>query len=233
MAAAKISIQAALKGSCYVALLTNEIETILQQKGLIRFPSTNTGSATLINTGIVDQIVDRNYANVNLTADVAGKVITMTRVNNDATGNNGVTIHTQDVRSTIGAVDLPGYIYTGDFSGCVFYLYKTGPNQMTGVHAYSGSQAVTTYKNYFFFKKKVVNMVVREFGPTDYFTRNPAQLICRYPTRGEMDLSTGEQSLAFLSCVERTSAATFLFTAAGSKDGARVVRFLRRYDVNF
>jgi hypothetical protein len=80
-------------------------------------------------------------------------------------------------------------------------------------------------------RKSVVNMVVREFGPTDYFTRNPARQICRYPTRGELDLSTGEQSLAFLSCVEQATATTFLFSTRGTPEGARVVRLLRTYHV--
>jgi hypothetical protein len=214
-----------------VALLTADIRTILEAGGLVAFPSINTGSANLINRGIVDQVVDNNYAKMNLTASVVDNTITMTRVNNDATNNNGVNISTIDVMATVGTVSLPGYVYTGDFSGCVFYLYKTGPSQVSGVHAYSGTQAVTTRKG--IFRKKVVNMVVREFGPTDYFTRNPAALICRYPTRGELDLSTGEQSLAFLSCVETTNATTFLFSAAGSTKGARVKRLLRTYDVTF
>ncbi|MBN8891514.1 MAG: hypothetical protein J0H91_14605 [Rhodospirillales bacterium] len=212
-------------------LLTADIRTILQNGGVISFPSTVTGGTGLVNTGIVDQVVDNNYSKVNLTADVVANTITLTRVSNDSTTNNGVNIFTVDVMATVGAINPPGYIYTGDFSGCVFYLYKTGPNQVTGVHAYSGSQPVTTRVGVF--RKKVVNQVVREFGPTDYFTRNPAMMICRYPTRGEMDLSTGERSLAFLSCVDTTTATTFLFTVANSPGGARVVRMLSAYHVKF
>lgn len=212
-------------------LLTADIRTILESGGLIAFGSTITGGTPLITTGIIDQVVDNNYAKVNLTASVVNNTITMTRVANDSTTNNGVNISTVDVMATVGAISPPGYIYTGDFSGCVFYLYKTGPNEVTGVHAYSGSQPVTTRKG--IFRKKVVNQVVREFGPTDYFTRNPAMMICRYPTRGELDLSTGEASLAFLSCVDTTTATTFLFSAAGSPQGARVKRLLRTYHVKF
>jgi len=217
-----------------VPLLTAQIRTILESQGLVTFPSTNTGGIGLIDTGIVDLVVDNNYSKVNLTASLANNTITLTRVNNDSTTNNGVNVATIDVKATVGTISTPGYIYTGDFSGCVFYLYKTGPNQVSGVHAYSGTQAVTTVKkNFFGMKKSVVNMVVREFGPADYFTRNPAQQICRYPTRGEMDVTTGEASLAFLSCVDTTSATTFLFSAAGTAQGARVKRLIRTFHVKF
>jgi hypothetical protein len=79
----------------------------------------------------------------------------------------------------------------------------------------------------------MVTQVVREFGPTDYFTRNPAMMICRYPTRGEMDVTQGEISLAFLACVERDTATTYLFSVAGSQQGSRVKRLIRTYHVKF
>jgi hypothetical protein len=65
-------------------------------------------------------------------------------VANDSATNNGVNVRTVDALATIGAITTPGYVYTGDFAGCVFYLYKTGADEVTGVHAYSGSQPVTT-----------------------------------------------------------------------------------------
>ncbi len=129
----------------------------------------------------------------------------------------------------VGKVNIPGYVYTGDFSGCVFYLYKTGPSEVTGAHAYSGSQPLTTTTGPFWNRKKVINQVVREFGPRDYFTRNPGREICRHETRNEIDILAGETSLGFLSCVETNSATTFLYSVKGSKDGYDVVRFLREY----
>jgi hypothetical protein len=212
-------------------LLTADIRKILEAKGLVVFGTTVPGGTALITTGVGDRVVDNNHAKVNLTADTVGNIITLTRVANDSTTNNGVNIRTVDALATIGAITLPGYVYTGDFSGCVFYLYKTGPDQVTGVHAYSGSQPVETRSG--FFRKKVITQVVREFGPMDFYTRNPAQMICRYPTRGELDVSTGEISLAFLSCVERTTATTYLFSVQGSPAGSRVKRLLKTYHVKF
>jgi len=212
-------------------LLTADIRTIIENQGLIVFASNVAGGTALIGTQTGDQVVENNHAKVNLAASTATNTITLTRVANDSTTNNGVNIRTVDALATIGAITTPGYVYTGDFSGCVFYLYKTGGDEVTGVHAYSGSQPVTTRVG--FFRKKVVNQVVREFGPMDYYKRNPAMMICRYPTRGELNLQTGEISLAFLSCVERTTATTYLFSVAGSPQGSRVRRMIRTYHVKY
>ncbi len=211
-------------------LLSADIRSILNAGGLIRFRSNVVGGSGLINTGINDLIVDRNFAKVTLTASVGDNTITMTREANDSTTSNGVNIFTVDAMATVGSITTPGYIYTGDFSGCVFYLYKTG-TEVTGVHAYNGSQPVT--KRVGVLRKKVITQVVREFGPVDYFNRNAGQLICRYPTRGQMDLTTGESSLSFLSCVDNTTASTFLFSVQTSPEGARVKRFLQGYHVLF
>ncbi len=110
-----------------------------------------------------------------------------------------------------------------------FTCNKTGPAEVTGVHAYSGSQPVTTKTGPFWNRKKVINQVVREFGPKDYFTRNPGTEICRHETRGEIDILGGETSLGFLSCVEMNSATTFLYAVKGSKEGYNVVRLLKEY----
>lgn len=209
-------------------LQTDDIRTILESGGLIRFASEGvTPGTALIETGIVDQIVDNNYKKLKLTVSTAGNSITLTRVPNDSADNNAVDVLTVDAKATVGTVNTPGYIYTGNFSGCVFYLYRSQLGEISGVHAYNGSQPVTTGKLMW----KKTKQVVREFGPQDYFLRNPARMICRYPTRGEMDLSTGEQSLSFLSCVENTTATTFLFSVRGSAEGYRIQRLIRTYHV--
>ena len=213
-------------------LKTTEIRTILGSNGKIVFPSklgeVEAGSK-LIDRGIVDEVVQYNYTKIDLTVDTVTNTIIMTRVANDSTTNNGVNIRTEDRMAMVGKVNIPGYVYTGDFSGCVFYLYKTGPAEVTGVHAYSGSQPVTTTTGPFWNRKKVINQVVREFGPKDYFTRNPGREICRHETRGEIDILGGETSLGFLSCVEMNSATTFLYAVKGSKEGYNVVRLLKEY----
>jgi hypothetical protein len=212
-----------------MSLQTDAIRTVLEKGGLIKFTSTLTDHS-LITTGIIDEVVDNNYSKHELTVIPDDKIIAMRRVENGTSTYNAVNIQTVDKYATVGTIHTPGYVYTGDFSGCVFYLYKLTSGEVAGVHAYSGAQAVTKPG---WLWGSTTTMEVREYGPTDYFKRNPARQICRYPTRLEMDLSTGEQSLAFLSCVENTSATTFLFSTKGTKEGARVVRVLHTYDVNF
>ena len=214
-----------------ITLLTTDIATILGAKGLVKFAS-GTGDSKMIDTNTKDQVVQNCYTKLRLTASTADNIITMTRVDNSSVDNNCIDIRTIDSVSAIGAVTLPGYVYTGNFSGCVFYLYKTGANEVTGVHAYSGMVTTTIPPRHFWNKAKV-NSVVREFGPADYYTRNPAQVICRYPTRGQLDIMGGEISLAFLSCVEKTSATTFLFSVRQDKEGARVGRLLETHEVAF
>jgi hypothetical protein len=215
-----------------VPLLTAEIRSIIENRGLIKFPNQVAHGTPPVNTGIIDSVVANNYNNVELTVSTADQTISLTRKAND-TPCNAVDIKTEDAMSMVGTVSAPGYIYTGDFSGCVFYLYRTGPGQVTGVHAYNGSQPV--HKKVGIFRKKTITtQVVREFGPQSYFTRNPAQELCRYPTRGEMQVGNGEISLAFLSCVDTTTATTFLFAVSGgSAAGLRINRLIRAYHVKY
>jgi hypothetical protein len=213
-----------------MSLQTDAIRTILEKEGLIKFTRSTT-DLSLIDRGIIDEVVENNYSKYDLTVIPDDKIISMMRVANGTSTYNAINIQTIDVKATVGTISTPGYVYTGDFSGCVFYLYKLQSGEVSGVHAYSGMQRVTKPGWLWGTTSK---MEVREFGPTDYFKRNPAREICRYPTRLEMDLSTGEKSLAFLSCVENTSATTFLFSTKGTSEGARVVRMLREYPaVNF
>jgi hypothetical protein len=214
-------------------LVTDQIRTILQNKGLISFVNSGTVEIGKITTGINDAVVDNNYTKLNLSANTGDNKIVMSRVNNGSNKFNGVNIFTVDGFANTGTITAPGYVYTGDFSGCVFYLYKNAGNQITGVHAYSGLFKETATKGRFFWKKKIINEVVRESSPVDYFTRNPGTQICRYPTRGEINILGGEMSLAFLSCVERTTATTFLFAVKNSAEGARVMRVLHEYNANF
>lgn len=213
-----------------MTLLTTDISTILGNKGLIKFAS-GTVDRGLIETDTGDQVVQNCYIKLHLTASTGDNIITMTRKDNDATDNNCIDIRTIDSVSAIGDVKIPGYVYTGNFSGCVFYLYKTGSDRVTGVHAYSGM--VTTYTKRFLRKPKA-NQVLREFGPADYAIRNNfGQPLCRYPTRGQLDVMRGEISLAFLSCVEINSATTFLFSVRSDTEGARVGRLLETYTAIF
>jgi len=210
-------------------LLTTSIETILGAKGLVKFARA-TEDSSLIETNTQDQVVKNCYSKLRLTASTGDNTITVTRVDNTATDNNCIDIRTIDSVSAIGAVKVPGYVYTGNFSGCVFYLYKTGIDEVTGVHAYSG---IVTTRTKRFLRKPKVNQVVREFGPAEFYTRNPAKMLCRYPTRGQLDIMGGEISLAFLSCVEKTTATTFLFSVRSSMEGARVGRLLETYEAKF
>jgi len=210
-----------------MALLTKQIQTVLSSGGLVRFPNMANAGRTATATG--DAVVQNSYSKHNLTVDTTTNTILLTGLADTAADYNCVNIQTIDSVSAIGPVKIPGYVYTGNFSGCVFYLYKTGPNEVTGVHAYNGVVTTTTKR---FLLKPKINKVVREFGPTDYYTGKPAAKLCRYPTRGE--LLTGafigdpgaEDSLNFLSCVEGTNATTFLFSMKSTTAGVRVKRLL-------
>src|SRR5260370_13870060 len=75
-------------------LLTADIMTILEAESLITFASDVASGTRLIDTGLGDQVVDCNYANVDLTASMATNTITVTREANDSATNNGVNIRT-------------------------------------------------------------------------------------------------------------------------------------------
>jgi hypothetical protein len=213
-------------------LQTAIIRTILERGGLITFGSNVQIGTPMITTATGDNIVENNYVKVTLTANAGNDTIDLTRVANDSNASNAVNIRTIDALATIGAITVPGYIYTGDFSGCVFYLYKTGPHEVTGVHAYSGSQPIT--KRTGVLRRKVIVQEVREYGPSDFYLRtNGGTQLCRYPTRGELNVQNGEISLGFLSCVDVNTATTFLFAVAGSPQGSRVRRLLKTYHVRF
>jgi len=220
-----------------MALLTAEIKAILEDpNGLVNF--SNPSGVKPITTSTGDAIVENSYTKNRLTVDSDNKTITITRVAADTTDNNCVDIHTIDAVSAIGPVKIPGYVYTGNFSGCVFYLYKTGVDEVTGVHAYNGyvNKGVKP-----FFGKPKITRVVHEFGPKDYYKRNIGTKICRYPTRGELQLGavigdpTAENSLNYLSCVEKTRATTFLFSfqSGDASKGARVGRLLATHVKDF
>lgn len=218
-------------------LLTDDIKNILEAGGHFRFP--NPGGLEPHDPKSDDPVVKGSYTMNKLSVDIGKKIVFIERVALDATTANCVNVHTLDQVSAIGAIDLPGYVYTGNFSGCVFYLYKTGPNQVTGVHAYNG---FVEHRVKRFLRKPKITQVVHEFSPTSFYTRTGVgQPICRYPTRGELLTGgkigdgTGESSLNYLSCVERTKATTFLFSfsAGYSPNGAKVGRLLATHEVMF
>jgi hypothetical protein len=214
-------------------LLTDEIADALNAGGLIKFPKMQ-GQTGLFFDVSRDQIVQDSYSCHNLTLD--GNNILMTCLEEKAKEYNCVNIQTLDQVSAIGPVKIPGYVYTGNFSGCVFYLYKTGAKEVTGVHTYSGMKTKIKKR---WFRKNKITQVLHEFGPTDYYTRHPARQICRYPTRGELNVGAfigdpnSEDSLNFLACVELTKVTTFLFATKGSVEGGKVKRVLNTYEATY
>ncbi len=132
----------------------------------------------------------------------------------------------------MGPITPPGYIYADEFSGCVFYLYRTPSGQVMGVHAHSGlKQEFERLKSGQY--GRMINEVVRETGPTDHFTRNPGTQICRYPTRQQLRVQDGEHYLAFLSVVDRNAAMTFLFAYKNTPEGRRITRLVNDYYATF
>lgn len=213
-----------------MALLTNEIKTILTARGMITYPTNEAFGAAPNGSLTDDPAVEGNFTYITVTASVGDNTITITREKDNGLTKNGVDVQTLDGRSVIGTADIPGYVYTGNFSGCVYYLYKTAPAKITGVHAYSGMVSETSRKG--LLRKKVINQVVREFSPQGHFARTGGQLLDRYETRGEVRPGE-EDNLAFLSCVERTTVTTFLFSTKRIPGGSRVVRLLRAIHLGY
>lgn len=210
-------------------LLTTDIETVLVSGGFVRF-------ARLIEAEITTNervtAVTDSFSRAKLTVDAGANTIIFTSQTGTTTDYDCVNVHTLDQQSALGPVAVPGYVYTGNFSGCVFYLYRTGQNEVTGVHAYNGLVTKTTKR---FLRKPKIKQVAREFGPKGHFLGTGAVEICRHETRGQLSLGAyigdpaGEDCLNFLSCVERTSATTFLFSTKGTQDGVRVKRLLDKF----
>ena len=212
-----------------MALLSDEIETVLTTGGLVRFAKLQ--QAEITTKERVSAVTD-SFSRANLTVDSGSNTIIMTSQTGKPTDYNCVNVHTLDSQSAIGPVEMPGYVYTGNFSGCVYYLYKSGLNEVTGVHAYNG---LVTTKTKRFLRKPKINQVVREYGPGNHFFGTSGMQICRHPTRGELSTGkfigdpAGEDCLNFLSCVDRTVATTFLFSTKGTVEGVRVKRVLNKF----
>lgn len=211
-----------------MALLTDQIETVLTTGGLVRFPKL--GEATISTNQRVTSVTD-SFSRAKLTVDGSNTILFSSQTGT-TTDYNCVNVHTLDSQSALGPVGVPGYVYTGNFSGCVYYLYKTGLNEVTGVHAYNGMVTVKTKR---LLRSPKITQVAREFGPQGHFTGGGAKQICRHPTRGQLQLGkvigdpAGEDCLNFLSCVERTVATTFLFSTKGTMEGVRVKRLLDKF----
>lgn len=223
-------------------LETDKIEAILTNKGLIKMASKIGFGHEPASNALGQGHVDYQYQNTELT--VGPGVITLTRVEDkaDDTTFNCVNVITNTHKSCIGAVRTPGYVFTADFSGCVFYLYRQDANHVIGVHAHQGLEPVQTTVKYGPFKlmKKVINSSVRkEFGPTEYMGALAKTQLCRHETRSEMSKAETEGEtrhfMAFLSCVELNKATTFLYVYArdDAAQGNRVARLVHKYVDNF
>lgn len=215
-------------------LLTDEIENILSNKGLVKLAS-SIGPSGPITNSLGSGHVDYQYKVANLTAGEG--VITVTRVSNEAgdLSYNCVNVITLTNHSCLGTVRVPGYVYTDNFSGCVFYLYKATALHVIGVHAHQGLDAVQTVvrSGPFNLKKKIVNAQVRkEYGPAEYMATLGKKPLCRHETRGQLtdeEKTGGRNFLAFLSCVELSKATTFLYSYAGGLEGNRVGRLVDKF----
>jgi len=217
-------------------LKTGEIAEILSNKGLVKLAS-NIGPKEPGSNSLGEGHVDYQFKNMLLT--VAPGEITLTRVANDAadTSFDCVNAITNTNRSCLGTVRIPGYVYTDNFSGCVFYLYRGDSNHVIGVHAHQGLDTVSNTIQSGALKGVTINKEVRkEYGPADFMLRGGKTLLCRHETRGELteaEKTGGRNFLAFLSCVEVDKATTFLYSYAGGAEGNRVGRLIHTYEDKF
>ena len=216
-----------------MSLQADDIHAIIVGRGLVKYKNIGPlGANTLGASTGDDPSVAESYYKIKLDVSRADKSINLSRLAGSATEWNCVDIRTEDSRCIMGPITPPSYIYTDEFSGCVFYLYRTGTRQVMGVHAYSGlKQEFAKSKSGKF--GKVINEVVREYSPTDFYTRNPGTLICRYPTRQQLRTKDGENYLAFLSVVDTTAAMTFLFAYKNTPEGRRITRLVDDFYARF
>lgn len=221
-------------------LKTAEIETILNNNGLVKTTSTIGYGIEPASNNLGAGHVDYQYKNCNLT--VGENLITISRVADkaDDTSYNCVDVITNTNKACLGKVRIPGYVFTADFSGCVFYLYRDDATHVIGVHAHQGLETVRTTKKYGPFKlfRKQINQEVRkEYGPSEFMALKAKKMLCRHETRGEMtDMEkTGgtRHFMAFLSCVEYDGATTFLYTYAPGPGGNRVARVVHKFEDEF
>jgi hypothetical protein len=213
-------------------LLTDEIETVLNNKGLVKL-TTSIGPAEPKSNALGSGHVDYQYKKTKLS--VSDGVITINRLANDTADGlyDCVNVITNTNKACLGPVQIPGYVYTDSFSGCVFYLYKNA-GQVIGVHAHQGLDTIHTTEKYGPFKlfTRIINSEVRkEYGPAEYMATLAHKQLCRHETRGE--LTDGEKTaknfMAFLSCVELNQATTFLYVYSNSGEGSRVVRLVHKF----
>jgi hypothetical protein len=214
-------------------LLSAEIENVLTNRGVVKL-TTSIGVAEPETNGLGLGHVDYLYKKTNLS--VSDGVITVNRVSNDAGDGsyNCVNVITTTNKSCLGPVRMPGYVYTDNFSGCVFYLYKNA-HHVIGVHAHQGLDTVRTtvqYGPFKLFSKKIKSEVRKEYGPREYMTMHARRELCRHETRGELteqEKTGGRNFMAFLSCVELAQATTFLYVYSGGLEGNQVVRLVHKY----
>ena len=221
----------------FPVLLSDEIEKVLTNRGLVKL-TTSIGAVGPETNALGSGHVDYLYKKTNLL--VTDGVITINRVSNDAgdASYNCVNVITTTNFSCLGPVRMPGYVYTDNFSGCVFYLYANA-RHVIGVHAHQGLDTVQTTERYgpFNLRKRIVNSQVRkEYGPVEYMALHARKQLCRHETRGELtdgEKTGGRNFMAFLSCVELNRATTFLYVYSGGVEGNRVVRLVHKFTDEF
>ena len=215
-----------------MTLSTSKIGRILKHNGTVVITSSLTGPMEPDTNNLGSGHVKYLEKKMNLT--VTDGTITLTRVSNDAADNefNCVNIITNTNAACLGDVKIPGYVYTDSFSGCVFYLYRKDSNHVTGVHAHQGLDSVTQTIGSGIFKGMSISKDVRhEYGPQDYMLQRTKKQLCRHETRSVMtDLEKSQMCfLAFLSCVERHKATTYLYCYKSQQNGNKVGRLVETY----
>lgn len=218
-----------------------EIENIIRNHGLVKLTSSIGYGVEPATNALGSGHVDYQFKNCNLT--VGDGLITLNRVADKADDStfNCVDVITNTNTACLGRVKIPGYVFTADFSGCVFYLYRDDATHVIGVHAHQGLDTIRTTKKYGpfkLFKKKINAEVRKEYGPQEYMAVKAKRMLCRHETRGEMtdeekDMSRARHFMAFLSCVELDGATTFLYTYAPGEGGNRISRLVHKFEDEF
>jgi hypothetical protein len=179
-----------------------DIEAVLNEGGLLTFDS-RIGRVMPGNGGVaISQLGISNYYKMAvLEPNRADKKLRLTSVLESDLSANCVNIVFDDNHATLGAIAAPGYLFSANFSGCVFYLYRDPFGFLHGAHAATHSG--------------------REFSPAEYFKARGCKLLWRYETKGLVDENPGCFG-AVLVCADTTSITGFVLATKSSMEGLQV-----------
>ncbi len=169
-----------------------DVENILYNKGFLKFSKTpaqiNPDSGGPLDADIQNR-VDMYFFMARSEVNRADNTITLRAT--DARDPYADTVNAvyQDNFASVGRLLPPGYVYTGNLSGCVFYLYRGLVGFVFGVHASRASGILA--------------------DPSQYFIRRGASLLYKWDSLGKLTGPLQGSFGAVLCCVDQADIEAF------------------------